>query len=167
MYDRPGVYLVRHYPRSTPELGGLSIGRKAEVRMELDFTAVLQVLQQLSLGGISLALLVVVLTEVVKEFAGIQGKAVRAVALGLGFVLAGIAYGLAQGLIPESAGPYIQWFFVALVGGLGSIGLWHLGVRFLDKSNSEPATMGMIDPDGVRYTLTAKGREQVGRSRDA
>lgn len=102
--------------------------------MELDFLSVIGVLQALTLGGVSLAVLVVILTEVVKEFAGLTGKAVRAVALGIGCVLTAVAYGLAEGLIPPQAGPYIEWVFVALVGGLGGMGLWHLGKRFLSTN---------------------------------
>jgi len=102
--------------------------------MELDFLSVVNVLQSLTLGGISLAVLVVILTEVVKEFAGLQGKAVRAVALGIGFALTAVAYGIAEGLIPAAAGPYIEWVFVAVVGGLGGMGLWHLGKRFLSTN---------------------------------
>ena len=102
--------------------------------MELDFLSVVGVLQALTLGGVSLAVLVVILTEVVKEFAGLQGKAVRAVALSIGFVLTAVAYGVAEGLIPAAAGPYIEWVFVAVVGGLGGMGLWHLGKRFLSTN---------------------------------
>ena len=102
--------------------------------MELDFMSVVGVLQALTLGGVSLAVLVVILTEVVKEFAGLQGKAVRAVALSIGFVLTAVAYGVAEGLIPAAAGPYIEWVFVAVVGGLGGMGLWHLGKRFLSTN---------------------------------
>ena len=104
---------------------------------ELDFLAVVRVLQQLTLGGISVAILVVLLTEVIKEFFGVQGKAVRAVALGLGFLLTAIAYGIAEGLIPAVAVPYIEWFFAAVAGGLGGIGLWHLGKRFLSAEQPE------------------------------
>jgi len=102
--------------------------------MELDFLSVVGVLQALTLGGVSLAVLVVILTEVVKEFAGLQGKAVRAVALGIGFVLTAVAYGIAEGLIPAAAGPYIEWIFISVVGGLGGMGLWHLGKRFLSTN---------------------------------
>ena len=104
--------------------------------MELDFLSVVETLKALSLGGISLAVLVVILTEVIKEFTGITGKAVRAVALGLGFALTAIAYGLAEGLIPASAAPYIEWVFVSVAGGLGGMGLWHLGKRFLSTNTT-------------------------------
>ena len=112
--------------------------------MELDFLSVVETLKALSLGGISLAVLVVILTEVIKEFAGLEGKAVRAVALGLGFALTAVAYGLAEGLIPASAGPYIEWLFVAVAGGLGGMGLWHLGKRFLSSGPGEQAPEDMM-----------------------
>ena len=64
----------------------------------------------------------------------ITGKAVRAVALGIGFVLSAVAYGLAEGLIPPAAEPYIEWAFASVVGGLGGMGLWHLGKRFLSTN---------------------------------
>jgi hypothetical protein len=103
---------------------------------EIDFMAVVETLQSLSLGGISLAVLVIILTEIIKEFTGIEGKAVRAVALGLGFALSAISYGLSSGLIPAAAEPYVTWFFVSLAGGLGGMGLWHLGKRFLTKEDA-------------------------------
>ena len=112
--------------------------------MELDFLSVAETLKALSLGGISLAILVVILTEVIKEFTGLQGKAVRAVALGLGFVLTAIAYGLAEGLIPASAAPYIEWVFAAVAGGLGGMGLWHLGERFLSKNSDEGVVLNKL-----------------------
>ena len=131
--------------------------------MELDFLAVVETLKALSLGGISLAVLVVILTEVVKEFTGITGKAVRAVALGLGFVLTAIAYGIAEGLIPASATPYIEWAFAAVAGGLGGMGLWHLGKRFLSTGSDESVVLNKLqwremaelleDPDVVSVGL--------------
>ena len=131
--------------------------------MELDFLAVADTLQKLSLGGISLAVLVVILTEVIKEFAGLEGKAVRAVALGLGFALTAVAYGMADGLIPPSAAPYIEWVFVAVVGGLGGMGLWHLGKRFLSTNSDEGVVLNKLqwaeltdlleDPDVVSVGL--------------
>jgi len=111
--------------------------------MELDFLSVAETLKALSLGGISLAILVVILTEVIKEFAGLEGKAVRAVALGLGFALTAIAYGMAEGLIPASAAPYIEWVFAAVAGGLGGMGLWHLGKRFLSSGPGEQSPEDM------------------------
>ena len=112
--------------------------------MELDFLSVVETLKALSLGGISLAVLVVILTEVVKEFTGLQGKAVRAVALGLGFALTAVAYGIAEGLIPAAAAPYIEWAFAAVVGGLGGMGLWHLGKRFLSKNSDEGVVLNKL-----------------------
>ena len=121
--------------------------------MELDFLSVVETLKALSLGGISLAVLVVILTEVVKEFTGLQGKSVRAVALGLGFALTAVAYGMAEGLIPAAAAPYIEWVFVAVVGGLGGMGLWHLGKRFLSTNT----TSGGDVADAVARQLQARG----------
>jgi len=115
--------------------------------MELDFLSMTNVLQALTLGGVSLAILVVILTEVIKEFAGITGKAVRAVALGIGFALTAIAYGLAEGLIPPTAEPYIEWAFTALVGGLGGMGLWHLGKRFLSTNTISDDSVIAMDYD--------------------
>ena len=112
--------------------------------MELDFLSVVETLKALSLGGISLAVLVVILTEVIKEFAGLEGKTVRAVALGLGFALTAVAYGMAEGLIPPAAAPYIEWVFVAVVGGLGGMGLWHLGKRFLSKNGDAGVVLNKL-----------------------
>jgi len=112
--------------------------------MEFDFLSVVDALKGLTLGGVSLAVLVLILTEAIKEFAGLQGKAVRAVALGLGFALTAIAYGMAEGLIPASAAPYIEWVFVAVVGGLGGMGLWHLGKRFLSTNSDESVVLNKL-----------------------
>jgi len=127
--------------------------------VELDFLSVVETLKALSLGGISLAVLVVILTEVIKEFVGLEGKAVRAVALGLGFVLSAVAYGMAEGLIPAAAAPYIEWAFAAVAGGLGGMGLWHLGKRFLSADSDAGVVLNklqwveltdlLVDPDVV------------------
>lgn len=107
----------------------------------LDFVRILETLMGLSLGGVSIALLVVAITETVKVFTGLQGNAVRAVALGTGFVLAAVSYGLEQNLLPAVIEPYVTWFFVAVIGGLAGMGFWHLGQRWLlgkddDQANS-------------------------------
>ena len=112
--------------------------------MELNFLSVVETLKSLSLGGISLAVLVVILTEVVKEFARLEGKAVRAVALGLGFALTAVAYGMTEGLIPPAAAPYIEWVFASVVGGLGGMGLWHLGKRFLSTNSDAGVVLNKL-----------------------
>jgi len=133
--------------------------------MELDFVSVFTQLQALTLGGVSLAVLVVILTEVVKEFSGITGKAVRAVALGIGFVLSAVAYGLAEGLIPPAAEPYIEWAFASVVGGLGGMGLWHLGKRFLSTNGNDtdapPVNLALAEPGELSVTATGPGFEIV------
>ena len=120
--------------------------------MELDFLSVVETLKALSLGGISLAVLVVILTEVIKEFAKLEGMAVRAVALGLGFALTAVAYGMAEGLIPPDAAPYIEWVFVSVVGGLGGMGLWHLGKRFLSTEETSDGDVA----DAIARQLQAR-----------
>ena len=121
--------------------------------MELDFVSVFGALQSLTLGGVGLAVLVVLLTEVIKEFSGLAGKAVRAVALGVGFGLTAVAYGLAEGLIPPAAEPYIEWAFASVVGGLGGMGLWHLGKRFLSTNAISDGDLA----DAVAHGLQARG----------
>lgn len=82
-----------------------------------------------AIGGIRLALLIIGIVEAAKEF-GLAGKASRVLALCLGIVLSGTAWGLQSGLIPAAAEPYITWVVIAIAGGLAAMGYYDLGKRF-------------------------------------
>jgi len=70
-----------------------------------------------AIGGVAVVALVVGIVEAAKRF-GLKGKACEAVALALGMVFVALAYGMAEGLIPAVATPYITWAVVAIFGGL-------------------------------------------------
>lgn len=97
----------------------------------LDAQAIFQVLMGMSLGGVSVALLVLALVQTAKMF-GLKGThRIRGLAVGLGVFFVAIAYGLQESLIPGVAAPYITWGVVAIAGGLAAMGLWELGERWL------------------------------------
>lgn len=85
-----------------------------------------------AIGGIAVAALIVGIVEAAKEF-GVEGKASRALALGLGFIFVGLAYGINEALIPDVAVPFIVWFVTALAGALGAMGYYDLAKRFFGK----------------------------------
>ena len=89
------------------------------------------VLSQFMLGGVSLGILTMAVTEALKYFFDLDGKSVILTAFLSGFVMSAIAYGLQAGLLPADVQPYIEWFFTSLVGGLAAIGAWRLGKRFI------------------------------------
>lgn len=99
--------------------------------MAVDYQSLFDLVQALSIGGLSAAVLVMALTETIKTLSGIEGNAVRIVALALGVLFSALAYGMTQGLIPPAAHPYIEWAVTAIGGGAASMGLWHLADRFL------------------------------------
>ena len=78
------------------------------------------------------AALIVGIVEAAKEF-GVEGKASRALALGLGFFFVALAYGIDEALIPAVAVPYIVWFVTALAGALAAMGYYDLAKRFLGR----------------------------------
>lgn len=88
-------------------------------------------LNQFMLGGVSLGVLTMAVTEAIKYFLDLDGKKVIATAFLSGLVMSAIAYGLQSGLLPETVQPYIEWLFTSLVGGLAAIGAWRLGKRFI------------------------------------
>ena len=97
----------------------------------MDFQAMFGVLINLSLGGVSVAVLVLALVQTAKMFGLTGALKIRALAIGLGIFFVALAYGLNEGLIPATWAPYVTWATVALIGGLASMGLWELGERWL------------------------------------
>ena len=110
--------------------------------LALDFQPIFDVLIGMSLGGVSVGLLVLALVQTAKMF-GLKGTyKIRALAIGLGVVFVAVAYGINEGLIPEVAAPYITWCVVAILGGLAAMGLWELGERWLPGKGEDVVEPG-------------------------
>jgi hypothetical protein len=79
-----------------------------------------------NIGPISIAALTIAITQGIKNVFGVDGKANQIVAIITGIVLTSLYYGIANGLIPVEAVPYIEWAVVSIAGGLSAIGLFDL-----------------------------------------
>lgn len=82
-----------------------------------------------TIGYTDVAVLVLAITQAVKALFNVNGKTNQIIALVVGFLLVGISHGIAEGLIPASAIPYIDWFMTALAGALAAIGAYEFGKR--------------------------------------
>src|SRR5690554_6803446 len=105
--------------------------------MQLDFAPIFDVLVGLSIGGVSVALIVLALVQAAKMF-GLTGTLrIRGLAVSLGVLLTGVAFGLNSELLPVAWKPYVTWIVIALIGGLASMGLWELGERWLPGGDQQ------------------------------
>ena len=82
-----------------------------------------------AIGGIAVAALILGVVEAFKSF-GVDGRWSQLLALGLGVLFVGLAYGMDQMLIPEAVHPYIVGAVTALAGGLAAMGYFDLAKRF-------------------------------------
>jgi uncharacterized membrane protein YkvI len=78
------------------------------------------------IGGVGVSFLVLGLVQFAKKF-GVDGNWNVVLAVVLGFVFGGMAYGIDQALIPGDWVPYIKWVVTALAIGLASAGFYDLG----------------------------------------
>lgn len=85
-----------------------------------------------AIGGIAVAALILGLVEAAKEF-GVEGKWSQVLALVLGFVFIGLAYGINEALIPEAYVPYIVWCVTALAGALAAMGYYDFAKKLAGK----------------------------------
>lgn len=82
--------------------------------MDFDFT-------QLAIGGVALVYLIPRLVEFLKVAVHLEGKGrIWIVAFALGFVLAGLAAAISEGLVPAAALPWIRVVAVALGGAVAA-----------------------------------------------
>lgn len=81
------------------------------------------------IGIVDVALLVLGITQGVKAIFGVEGKTNIIIAFVAGFVLVSVSHGIAEGLIPPEATPYIEWFVTSLAGALAAIGAYEFGKR--------------------------------------
>ena len=101
---------------------------------------------EFAIGGVTVVALVLGIVEGAKRF-GLKGKACEAVALGLGVVFVAVGYGIANGLIPAVATPYITWAVVAIFGGL-TMGFAATGHYDLLKRLLGPVDLSGLVEDG-------------------
>ena len=78
----------------------------------------------MKIGTVGVIALTLAITQAVKMIFGIDGKWNRLIALVVGSLLAGLSYSIDNGLIVESALPYIEMVALALAYGLSAIGLF-------------------------------------------
>lgn len=81
---------------------------------------------ELAIGSVLVIPLVMGLVQFGKKF-GLDGVWNMVVALLLGVLFGGIAYGINEALLPAEWIPYIKWAVFALSVGLGTAGLYDLG----------------------------------------
>lgn len=79
------------------------------------------------IGPTDVAMLVLGVTQGVKAIFDVEGKTNIVIAFGVGFVLVSVSHGIAEGLIPPGAIPYIEWFVTSLAGALAAIGAYEFG----------------------------------------
>jgi len=89
-----------------------------------DLSSLIEVIQGLSLAGVGVLVIVFGVTEVVKRLFNLDGKAVEILAVALGFLFTGVAYGNSSELIPAEIMVYINWFFIAIMGSVAAMGMY-------------------------------------------
>lgn len=77
-----------------------------------------------AIAGLGVAGLVAGITNGLKNVFGIEGKANQVVAMVVGLILTSLAYGIDQGLIVQTAVPYIEWLVISIGGALSAIGMY-------------------------------------------
>jgi len=117
-------------------------------------------MMEFAIGGISIALLVIGVTEAAKEL-GLAGKGLRVLVLILGFFLAALAQAITQELIPALWVPWIVWVVTALAGGLSAMGYYDLVKSTVNQltESQKPNISGTAIPnilDGVPTTWPAQ-----------
>lgn len=85
------------------------------------------------IGGISVIVLVIGIVEAAKKW-GVSGRGCQVMAMTLGAVLIGLSQALTQGLIPETAIPWINIVVLGLGGGLAASGVFDV----LKKNGKAP-----------------------------
>lgn len=89
---------------------------------------------ELAIGTVLVIPLIVGIVQFAKKF-GVKGNWNIVLALVLGFLFGGLAYGIDQSLLPEVWVPYIKWVVFALSVAIAAGGLYDVGkTRF---GNSE------------------------------
>jgi hypothetical protein len=78
----------------------------------------------MEIGAVGVIALTLAITQAVKMIFGVEGKWNRLVALVIGSALAGLSYSIENGLIVESAFPYIEMIVLSIAYGLSAIGLF-------------------------------------------
>ena len=90
--------------------------------------------ESLAIGSVLVIPLVIGIVQFAKKF-GLNGNGNIVLALVLGFLFGGLAYGIDQSLLPELWIPYIKWVVFALSTAIAAGGLYDVGkTRF---GNSE------------------------------
>jgi 4-hydroxybenzoate polyprenyltransferase len=81
---------------------------------------------ELAIGSVLVIPLVIGIVQFAKKF-GLEGNGNIVLALVLGFLFGGLAYGIDQSLLPELWIPYIKWVVFSLSVAISAGGLYDVG----------------------------------------
>jgi hypothetical protein len=95
--------------------------------------------QPFLIGPVSLVPLILFITQAVKEFDLLDGKALRALAIALGVVLLPLAQVIERGLLGADAVLIAEIAATTLWGVFGPSGIYSLGKQYFEKAD-QPAT---------------------------
>lgn len=87
----------------------------------------------MSIGPIQVTALVIGITETAKNALGLEGRQSVIFALIVGAILQGLAYAMAEGLVPAEAVPYIETVVYAIAGSIAAMGYYDLATKKLFK----------------------------------
>jgi hypothetical protein len=88
------------------------------------------------IGPVSLIPLVIFIVQAVKEFEWVRGaKALRGLAMALGFPLLMVALAMERGLLPDAAVMWLEMVVTALWGTFGPSGIYALVKEYLGQSD--------------------------------
>ena len=82
-------------------------------------------LSTIGIGGVTIVALVIGIVEALKDF-GVNGKYSKPAAFVVSFALVGVAMAMSEGMISESAIPYIELLVKSLAFALGATGYYDL-----------------------------------------
>jgi len=81
-----------------------------------------KIMPELSIGPIEVTVLIVGLTQFVKEVFTLGGKQAKILTFAVAFVISAIAFAFSEGMIPEAALPYFELVAVAFGGAISAMG---------------------------------------------
>lgn len=90
----------------------------------------------IQIGSVVVALLLIGLVQYLKTLFNLEGRAVEVLTFVVGFILFGVAYGIREGLLPESIQPYIEWLVFAITAPLSAMGYY----KFIRTNGSGTGT---------------------------
>ena len=81
------------------------------------------------IAGFAVPMLIMAIVQAAKSIFSLKDQGAQIMAYCVGFVLYGVAYAMAQGMIPAAALPYVQLAMVCIAGPLIPMGFYSLVVK--------------------------------------